>query len=421
MDAIYIYGGVSLQGQVAIQGSKNAVLPIMAATILTEGENQLHDCPKLRDVYHMQTLLKTLFGHVSRDKEMLRINSSNVDMLHAVSLMQGDAVKGMRSSVILLGALLGKTGEAHMEFPGGCIIGKRPIDLHISSLSKMNVKFEDKSYGLYAYTDGLKGAEISLPFPSVGATENIILAAVKAEGVTVINGAAKEPEISTLCEFLNACGARIEGAGTNQIVIHGVKKLTGCSFQIPGDRIVAGTYMCACMAAGGEVFLQKAPTNQMQSVISMAGRMGTVCQEAEDGLFIQSFDRLKVPSLLKTEPYPGFPTDLQSIFLPVFCMSEGVCSVEETIFENRFHTVPYLAAMGAKIQQENDNKVIVEGTGSLNGSKVSAVELRGGASLVVAGVAAKGETIVEGCRYIERGYENICRDLRELGVRIYGV
>lgn len=421
MEAIYIHGGITLQGQVRIHGSKNAVLPVMAATLLADGVSVIGNCPRLSDVYYMQTLLDSLGCQVARDKEKLKIDAAQVDILHALGGLPEDAVRGMRSSIILLGALLGRVGEVRMEYPGGCVIGERPIDIHVEALEKLNVRFEEKSYGLYACTQGLKGADITLPVPSVGATENLLLAAVLAEGTTVIRGAAREPEINTLCDFLTACGADITGGGSSTIIIKGVQKLSGTEFFIPGDRIVAGTYMCACMAAGGEVLLKEAPVAQMQAVLECAGRMGVNCQGTEEGLYIQAEGRLKAPESLITAPYPGFPTDMQSPFLSALALSEGSCLVEETIFENRFHTVSCLKNMGAKIIQRDTRHVWIEGVEELHGFTVTAKELRGGAALVIAGAAAKGETVVDGCRYIERGYENICRDLRELGVRIYGV
>lgn len=421
MESIYIHGGITLQGQVRVQGSKNAVLPVMAATLLTEGTSIIRNCPRLKDVYHMQTLLESLGCETVRDKETLKIHTTNVDTLHALNGMPEDAVRGMRSSITLLGALLGRLGEVRVEYPGGCVIGERPIDIHIEALKKLNVHFEEKSYGLYAYSNALCGAEVDLRVPSVGATENLILAAVRANGTTVIRGAAREPEIGTLCEYLAACGADIAGTGSSTLIIQGTKELAGTEFEIPGDRIVAGTYLCVCMAAGGEVLLKKAPIGQMRETILTAERMGAVCQKTEEGLYVQAEERMCAPQKLITAPYPGFPTDMQSPFLPVLALAEGECIVEENIFENRFHIVPYLQMMGADIKQIDARHVRVRGTEELAGSPVSAKELRGGAALVIAGVAARGETVVDGCKFIERGYENICRDLRELGVRIYGV
>jgi UDP-N-acetylglucosamine 1-carboxyvinyltransferase len=370
----------------------------------------------------MQTILKTLGCSVHRDKKKLKVSTEGMNRLCALSEeMSGEAVKSMRSSVYLLGALINRAGEVEIAYPGGCVIGERPLDIHFSALKQMGVEFEEKSYGFRARTDRLTGAHIVLPFPSVGATENVILAAVGAEGITVIQGAAREPEVVTLCGFLNAAGADISGEGSSTIVIRGGLPLSGTEFSIPGDRIVAGTYLCACLAAGGEVLLSDAPVKQMQAVKELTCRMGALWQETEKGLYIQAVKRQKAPRQLITAPYPGFPTDLQSVFLSALALAKGTCILEETIFENRFHTIPYLQAMGARVRQLAPGKVLVEGVEQLSGCRVEAKELRGGAALVVAGVAARGETRVEECHYIERGYENICRDLRELGVRIYGV
>lgn len=421
MESIYIHGGISLQGQVGIQGSKNAVLPILAATLLTEGISVLENCPRLTDVEHMQTLLRELGCMVTWDRNKLKVNTAKVTCCAMVSGACHDAARSMRSSVFLLGAMLGRTGEALLAYPGGCVIGQRPIDIHLQALKQMNVSFEEKTDGIYAATKGLKGAEIVLPKPSVGATENVILAAVKAEGRTVICGAAKEPEIKALCEYLVLCGAEISGAGTDTIVIQGKEKLNGATFFIPGDRIVAGTYLCACMAATGEVLLKNAPVGDMESVLNAARAMGAICQETDKGLYVQVYEPLQAVSRITTEPYPGFPTDMQSQFLSVLTLAKGSCLIEETVFENRFHTVPYLQKMGANIEVLDAGHLLVEGVEELHGYTVTAKELRGGAALVIAGAAAKGETVVDGCHYIDRGYENICRDLRELGVRIYGV
>lgn len=421
MESVYINGGISLQGQVRIQGSKNAVLPILAATLLTDDSCVIENCPRLTDVEHMQTLLQSLGCAVTRDKTKLKVNTDGVNCFSMPCALSGEAVRGMRSSIILLGAMLSRMGETVLEYPGGCVIGKRPIDLHLEALKEMNVHFEEKSYGIYAVTDGLVGAEITLPKPSVGATENLILAAVRAKGTTVICGAAKEPEIVTLCEFLKLCGAEISGAGSDRIVIFGKETLDGTEFFVPGDRIVAGTYLCACMAAKGEVLLRNAPVMEMQSALEVAREMGAVCQETKEGLYVQVHEPLQAVSKISTAPYPGFPTDMQSLFLAVLTLTKGRCMIEENIFENRFHIVPYLQKMGANIKQIDEKHVLVEGVESLHGYTVNAQELRGGAALVIAGLAARGETVVDNCHYIARGYENICRDLRELGVRIYGV
>lgn len=422
MDSVNIRGGIALQGQVGIQGSKNAVLPVLAATLLAEGTSVIQNCPRLADVYHMQTLLKSLGCSVTREKDRLKVNTDGMNGPRALSRdIPKEAVESMRSSIVLLGALVNRTGEVELAYPGGCVIGERPIDIHIEALKQLHVTFEEKSYGLHACTEGLKGAEIRLPFPSVGATENVLLAATGADGTTILRGAAREPEIEVLCGFLNACGADITGGGSSTILIRGKRKLRGAEFAVPGDRIVAGTYLCACLAAGGEVLLMEAPAKQMGAVKKVVKAMGALWQETDRGLYIQRGEPLRSPGRLETAPYPGFPTDMQSLFLPVLALAEGSCLVEERIFENRFHIVPELRRMGAKIKQTDPKTVVTEGTKQLHGARVQARELRGGAALVIAGAAARGETIVDGCGYIERGYENICRDMRELGVRIYGV
>ena len=433
MESIYVHGGISLQGQVRIQGSKNAVLPILAATLLTEGISELENCPRLTDVEHMRTLLKGLGCTTTWEKDKLKADAAGVDKICmcestakcAVNAMScgvcKDAVKEMRSSVFLLGAMLGRMGEAKLEYPGGCVIGKRPIDLHVETLKQMNVEFEEKSYGIYAHTRGLKGAKIQMSMPSVGATENLILAAVRAEGTTEIMGAAKEPEIVALCNYLNLCGADISGAGSEKLVINGVKKLHGAAFFVPGDRIVAGTYLCAVLAASGEVLLKNAPTGEMGQVLSLARQMGATCQETDLGLYVERYEPLENVPRIVTAPYPGFPTDMQSPFLAVASLAKGQCLIEEKVFENRFHIVPDLQAMGADIEVLDASRLLVRGVEDLNGFTMAAKELRGGAALVIAAAAAKGESVIDGCRYIARGYENICRDLRELGVRIYGV
>ncbi|MBE5867577.1 MAG: UDP-N-acetylglucosamine 1-carboxyvinyltransferase [Lachnospiraceae bacterium] len=417
MGAIHIHGGIPLQGQVMIQGSKNAALPILAASILTKGSNLFSGCPRIADVEQMQMLLRSLGCVVRWEGDKMRVDAHRV----CSGSMPREAVTGMRSSLTLLGAMLGRCGQIFLEQPGGCVIGSRPINLHIDALEKMNVKFARGDSILYACTEGLKGAEIHLACPSVGATENIILAAVLADGCTVIHNAAAEPEIVALCAYLNVCGAHIEGAGTACIRIEGVKELTGSAFEIPADRIVAGTYLFACLAAGGSVFLERAPVKEMKAVLEVARALGAGLQCTGTGLYVQAPNTVKSVPCVRTAVYPGFPTDLQSPLLAVLAGGMGKSIVEERIFEDRFRVVPELLRMGAKIRVEEDKTAYVEGQECLRGARVTAGELRGGAALVVAGLGASGETIVEGKKYIDRGYENICRDLRELGARIYSV
>jgi len=415
---IHIRGGVRLQGKVKIQGSKNAALPILAATILTEGESCLKDCPKISDVYRMLRLLRSLGGYARWEGEGVCVSTGSITTRD----MPADAITGMRSSLCLLGALLARCGSIVMEYPGGCVIGERPIDLHLQALRQMGVRFHEEGGRICGRApEGLLGAEISLPFPSVGATENILLAAVTARGRTRLEGAAREPEVEALCRYLNACGARIDGVGTSRLEIQGVRRLHGASYRIPADRIVAGTYLYAALGTRGCILLEQAPCQHMGAVIHLAERMGALCQVTSEGLYVQSLGELVSPGLIRTGVYPGFPTDMQSVALAVSTMALGETRIEERIFENRFRVAQPLRQMGADIRQTDPGSLWVEGGRRLRGERVEACELRGGAALVVAGLMAEGETIVTGCEYIGRGYENICKDFRELGARIYSV
>lgn len=417
MDSIHIWGGVALQGEVCIQGSKNATLPILAATLLTGEGSYIKNCPRISDVYAMASLLQNLGCIVRWQENGLLVDSSRVQR----GEMCSEAVRGMRSSLCLLGAMLGRCSEVVMEHPGGCVIGSRPIDLHISALEQMGVEFREEAGMLKASADRLHGAEITLPKPSVGATENVILAGVMAEGDTVLEGAAMEPEVAALCRYLECCGACIEGIGSGRLVIRGGRTLYGTDFEVPADRIVAGTYLLACIGTGGSVFLEKAPGDEMEAVIRLAERMGGKLYFSERGIYVQGPERPKCVELIETAPYPGFPTDLQSVALAVETMGEGDTIIEEKIFENRFRVVEELCKMGAYIEQTDETKVLVRGVPSLHGAALDAKELRGGAALTVAGLMAQGKTDVSGCLYIYRGYENICRDFRELGARIISV
>ncbi len=416
MDSIRIQGRIALQGKVRIQGSKNASLPILAAALLIGESSVIRNCPRISDVHSMVSLLKSLGCSVHWQEKGLVIDSSQVRK----GEMPEDAVTGMRSSLCLLGALIGRCGEVVMEHPGGCVIGARPIDLHLSALEQMGVEFAENDGRLKAEARRLHGAEICLPIPSVGATENIILAGVMAHGDTVLKGAALEPEIWALCRYLRCCGAYIEGEGSSRLVIHGGRKLHGCDFTVPSDRIVAGTYLFGCIGAGGCVFLERAPREEMDAVIRAAELMGGRMYTSPEGIYVQAPAR-PAPLRLVTAPYPGFPTDLQSVVLAVETLGRGCSRIEETVFENRFRVVEELKKMGAQICQQDAHTVKIQGVEGLTGAHVQARELRGGAALVAAGLMAEGETIVDGCQYIYRGYENIGRDFRELGARVVSV
>lgn len=417
MDSIHIWGGVALQGEVCIQGSKNATLPILAATLLTGECSYIGNCPRISDVYAMVSLLQSLGCTVNWKENGILVDSSRVKR----GDMRSEAVRGMRSSLCLLGAMLGRCNEVVMEHPGGCVIGSRPIDLHIAALERMGVEFQEEAGLLKATADRLHGAEITLPKPSVGATENVILAGVMAEGDTVLEGAAMEPEITALCRYLERCGACIEGIGTRRLFIRGGRTLYGTDFEVPADRIVAGTYLLACIGTGGCLFLEKAPRDEMKAVTDLAERMGGKLCISEKGIYVQGPDRPKCVECIETAPYPGFPTDLQSVALAVETMGDGDTIIEEKIFENRFRIVEELRKMGACIEQTDDTRVLIRGVPALHGAELEAKELRGGAALVVAGLMAQGKTCVSECLYIYRGYENICRDFRELGARIISV
>lgn len=413
MDSIHIYGGNLLKGETRIQGSKNAVLPIMAGSLLIKGVCVIKNCPRIADVYLMQNLLQELGCYVTWAGNTVTVNAAHVNE----NRMSGESVTRMRSSVMLLGSMLGRIGEVVMSYPGGCVIGKRPINLHLTSLRQMGVEITEEEQYFTAKAGKLKAMEYTLPFPSVGATENILLAAVLAEGTTTVSNVAKEPEITALCEFLTAAGADIEGIGTQRLVIKGVTQLHEVKYTVPNDRIVAGTYLTAAMAAGGSIFLEEAPAEHLQALFQAAGRMGCSLTVNPEGVGIDVIRRLKGLPYLKTEVYDGFPTDLQSPIMAAMAVAEGESVIEENIFENRFRIVEELRKMGAEIHADN-NKAYIRGVNSLYGTIVEAEELRGGAALVVAGLAAEGKTIIKNRHFIERGYEDICRDLRNLGADI---
>lgn len=416
MDAIHIRGGNALFGETKIQGSKNAVLPVMAAALLIEDVCIIENCPHISDVFHMQQLLRDIGCKVKLTNRTLTIDARNI----SEDTMSGENVTGMRSSIMLLGAMLGRVGEVTMAYPGGCVIGERPIDLHINMLRRMGVSVYEREGSFTARVASLEGTVLRLPISSVGATENIILAAVKAKGVTVLQNAAKEPEIITLCEFLREAGAVIEGIGGSVLIIQGGHMLHGIRFSVPSDRIVAGTYLMSVLGTGGHIFLEDAPVSQMRSMLKVAKDMGAEINISKEGLMIiADEDKEALPYPLKTEVYPGFPTDVQSVLMAALTTARGVSVIEETIFEDRFRVAPELRKMGACIELNGRRQAVIVGVDSLLGCEVAAEELRGGAALVAAGCMALGETIVTNRHFIERGYEDICRDYQNLGVNIY--
>ncbi|MEY8353722.1 UDP-N-acetylglucosamine 1-carboxyvinyltransferase [Lachnospiraceae bacterium 54-53] len=415
MSVIQVQGLRSLKGEIKIQGSKNAVLPMMAAAVLHKGTTVIHNVPRIQDVFCMLGILERIGCICRLDGHTLTIDATTVTHTE----IPEEYIKSMRSSIILSGPLLGRSGNAVTSFPGGCSIGERPIDLHLAAFRTLGAVIEEKGDKLLASAEVLTGADIYFKFPSVGATENALLAAVYAEGVTVIHGAAKEPEISTLCEFLNNMGAQIYGAGTSRLAVTGVKGLHDSEFTVAGDRIVAGTYLTAVMAAEGSVLLEGIRPGHLTSVLSLAEKMGAELNRYENRLEVSMRGRPDGACAV-TAPYPGFPTDLQSPVMAVMASARGTSRMEETIFEGRFKTAKELQKLEADITMEG-KRACIRGLYPLRGNSVTATDLRGGAALVVAGLACEGITEIHECHHIERGYEDICRDLSSLGAAIRGL
>ncbi|MCC2149560.1 UDP-N-acetylglucosamine 1-carboxyvinyltransferase [Lachnospiraceae bacterium CLA-AA-H246] len=413
MEYFEITGGTPLHGSITLQGSKNAALPLMAASILHPGRTTLHHVPAIRDVDVMIEILENIGCTVQKDKGTLIIDAAKAEHFEIAASLG----ERMRSTIILLGSMLGRAGRAKMPFPGGCIIGMRPIDIHITSLGKMGAVFEETDGMLCAETDGLCGTRIHLRFPSVGATENVILAAVYARGRTRIENCAKEPEIAELCRFLREKGAKIEGEGTSCILVEGVSHLRDSTYTLMPDRIVAGTYLFAAAATRGEICLEGMRPSDMESVLDVLGRMGAVYENREDGFYLDGRKAINPLPVVCTETYPGFPTDLQSQLLATLCVARGRSVIRECIFEERFRIAPWLNRMGADVTTDG-REAVIEGKAHLSGQMVKAQELRGGAALVIAALMAQGITRVYGSAFIERGYEDLAGDLRKLGAVI---
>lgn len=412
LNGIKITGGIPLQGEVQIQGSKNAALPMMAAALLNRGTTVLLGCPKISDVFLMEHILNHLGAKTCWKGNTLEIHGGDITTF----TVDEEAGSQMRSSVVLLGSLLGRCQSAAVPYPGGCVIGKRPIDLHLDALKLLGAVFREENGMLIAETCGLQGAVISFPKSSVGATQNAILGAVCASGESLLLGCSKEPEVTWLCRFLKAAGAHILGEGTDTLRIRGVRELHDVEFQIPADRIAAGTYVCASAITRGEGVLLGAPIGEMEALLWAYGKIGGQYRYNSGKLTLHSLNATKPVRLLETQIYPGFPTDLQSVFMAVLATAEGDSCIVENIFEDRFKMVSQLQKMGALIEV-CQSKAKIRGN-SLTGARVEAQELRGGAALVLAGLAARGETYVENRHFIERGYEDICRDLSHMGARI---
>lgn len=417
MDKLLIRGGRSLQGEVQISGAKNATLPELCAAILTPEPVRLRNVPRLQDVATMRKLLLNMGVQVSeQDGGELRINAGGLHTPEAPY----ELVKTMRASVLALGPLLARFGHAKVSLPGGCAIGSRPVDQHLKGLTAMGAEIAVEHGYMLARIGGgrkrLKGARITTDMVTVTGTENFLMAAALAEGETILENAAQEPEIPDLAEMLIAMGARIEGHGSSRIRIQGVEALHGCTHQVVADRIEAGTFLCAVAAAGGEVFLKDGRADHLDAVIEKLQAAGAQVQAVEGGIRIQSHGRLQAQSFRTTE-YPGFPTDMQAQFMALNCVSEGASRSTETIFENRFMHVNELLRLGANIQIEG-KVAVVQGVPRLSGATVMATDLRASASLVIAGLVAEGETVVDRIYHLDRGYDRMESKLRGLGADI---
>ena len=412
MKAVEVIGGYPLNGELKVQGSKNGILPVLAAVVLQKGVCVLHNCPDIQDVRETLSILQDLGAVCQFRKGTITIDTENIRNIH----IPEHKTSRMRSSILFLGAILGRFKEVSMGKAGGCDIGSRPIDMHLNGFSKMGAFVEENDEAIQA-KGRLEGTDIILRVPSVGATENIMLGAAMAKGVTVIYNAAKEPEIVELALFLKQMGAQIYGEGSSTIIIAGVKELHGTEYTIMPDRIVAGTYLLAAAATRGKVRVHQVNQEHLGAVKVVLRQMGAVIEEAADSIYVNGEAAEKSLNYLKTEIYPGFPTDLQSPLLSVLSIAKGESHIYESIFENRYRTVAELRKMGANIRCY-EKMVVVHGVDSLYGCEVEGHELRGFAALVIAALTAEGRTKICNKCFAERGYENIVRDFLKLGGKI---
>lgn len=413
MDRIRVFGGKKLNGKIQVCSSKNSLLPILAGTVLSDGIVELQNVPNFLDVEKSVEILKSLGAGIIKYEDVLQIDSRMIDKQY-VSYELG---KDIRASILYVGALLAKFKKAVVCKPGGCNIGARPIDLHIDNLKKLGVKIREEHGYLFCDGSEMHSAEIQFSKQSVGATENLILASVFLKGKTVLKNCAKEPEVVDLANFLNKTGAKIYGAGTSKIVIHGVTKLDGVIYKAIPDRIVAGTYLVATAICGGDVEICNIVPKHIESITKKLYNCGCKLDVKDDRIYMSANGKCKSPKSLTTGVYPRFPTDMQSIFLPLLAVSNGTCVVREKIFETRFKMCYELVKMGAKINVFCD-KAVVYGVDKLSGANVVATDLRSGAGLVLAGLVADGYTTVENAHFIDRGYPQIEKDLQKLGAEI---
>ena len=413
MNEIMIEGQRRLEGSLAVQGAKNSVLPVLAASLLHPGVSIMHGCPHLSDVDTATRILRHLGCDVRRDGDTLKVDASVLQRCD----IPDHLMREMRSSVIFLGAILARLGKAELSYPGGCELGPRPIDLHVGALRSLGAEIRETAGTLHCEASQLTGREITLSLPSVGATENVLLAACGAEGETVILNAAREPEIVDLQAYLRAIGCAVQGAGTSTITVLGQQPTHDAAHTIMPDRIVASTYLAAAAAAGGEIELTHVEPRHISTVTSALREAGCNIISEADRMILRSSGRLQAIRPVRTAPYPGFPTDAQAILMAALLESNGASVFVENIFENRYRHVDELRRMGAEISVA-DRVAVVTGVRQLHGAHVRCTDLRGGAALLVAAQAAQGETVIGDTHHIRRGYEDPVRDLRTLGAQI---
>lgn len=413
MDTIHICGGYRLDGEIPIHGAKNSALPLLAATLLAADVSELTNCPRLSDVTASLAILRHLGCGVTQEGDRVTVDATHLRCGH----VPDELMRAMRSSIVFLGAIVARCGEAVLTYPGGCELGPRPIDLHLSALRRLGVQVTEEHGRICCRATRLRGAEIALPFPSVGATENVLLAACTAEGTTVLRHAAREPEIADLCGFLNACGARIRGGDSGTIVIEGVPRLHGACHRVMADRIEAATYLAAAAVTGGRLTLTHCPALPVSPVFAPLEQAGCVITATGDSLHIQAPSSLCGMGMVRTLPYPGFPTDAAAPLLAAACVAQGTTVFVETIFENRYRYVDELTRMGARIRVDG-RVAVVEGVDALNGADVACTDLRGGAALLVAALAARGDTRITELHHLDRGYEDPVGCLQRAGASV---
>ena len=415
MENLIISGGIRLDGKTRLQGSKNSSLPILAACAAVNGISVIHNCPRITDVDIAVAILERLGCRDSREGGTVTVDSGDINC----SAIPEELMSEMRSSIIFLGALLARFGRGSATLPGGCEIGLRPIDMHIAAFRSMGVVIEESGGSMECTApNGLAPCRISLSFPSVGATENIILASLAAKGETVITNAAREPEIKDLADFLNECGAKIIGAGQSVIRIYGGRRLTGAEHRVIPDRIVASTYMACAAVTGGRAVVTEVEREHLAPVVPVFEGCGCKIDFANGEMSVTAPKRAERIKYLRTMPYPGFPTDSQALVTAVAATARGTSIISERVFENRFRHVPELIKMGADIRVEDSCVAVVEGVPSLHGAKVTASDLRGGSALIAAALGARGESVIDGVRHVLRGCEDVCGNLSRLGADI---